>query len=150
MNENAAFIQNYSKGCLNNTTNSIKNEEIKKYSYKNFKEHVNIVGHISYKILYVCYSFAQFFALHSALVKAFHNDNIIIMLTSFVLGFIPFLGTLFGIYGAHVGWGWGLSHAVLIFFVIPYFIVNGPLLMIVCYDIYKDWKRWQTEKITDN
>lgn len=150
MNENAVFIENYVKGCFDNKINFIRNkvinERIKKYSYKEFKEAVNIVGHISFIIIYFCYGFLQFFATWSALVKVFHHDNIIILLASLGLGFVPLIGTGFGIFGAHIGWGWHLSNCVLIFFVIPYFIVNGPLLMIAFFDMYKDWKRWQSEK----
>jgi hypothetical protein len=132
MNERAPFIKHY--------------EKIKNFSYEDFKWNVNIVGHISFKIIYFCYGFLQFLATWSGFVKVFHHDNIIIQLASFVFGFIPLIGTGFGIFGAVVGWGWSLSQSILIFFIIPYFIVNGPLLMIGFYDIYKDCKRWQSEK----
>lgn len=149
MSENAVFIENYSEAYAKNKISFISsnaNEKIEKFSYKKFKETVNIIGHISFKIIYVFYGFLQFFATWSGLVKTFHHDNIIIQLASLGLGFVPVIGTGFGIYGAHVGWEWNLFNSILIFFIIPYFIVNGPLLMIGCFDIYKDWKRWQSAK----
>lgn len=149
MNETAVFNENYVKESIDNKISFIPNrmdEGIKKYSYEDFREGLNIIGDISFKIIYFCYGFLQFFATWSALVKLFHHDNIIILITSFVLGFLPLVGTGFGIYGAYTAWGWNLSNAILVFFVVPYFIVNGPLLMIAFFEMYKDWKRWQSEK----
>lgn len=150
MNENAVFINDYSRECIpNNKISFITNkldEGAKKDSYKEFKESVNIVGHISFRIIYFCYGFLQFFVTWSALTKILHQDNLIIRLISFALAFFPVVGTGFGILGSNICWGWSLFHSILIFFIIPYFIVNGPLLMIAFYDMYKDWKRWNSEE----
>lgn len=149
MNESAMFIENYADAYLENDIcfrSNKADKEIKKISYQEFKEAVNIIGHLSFRIIYLCYGLLQFFATWNALVKIFHHDNIIIQLASLGLGFVPVIGTGFGIVGAHLGWGWSLSHSIVIFFIIPYSIVNGPLLMIAFFDMYKDWKRWQTEK----
>lgn len=147
MGKSAVLTKNYEDVCMDDEVCSVDDcydEEIARYSYQDFKEHVNIFGHISFIIIYFCYGFLQFFATWNVLAKVLHHDNIVISLVSLVLGFVPVIGTVFGIIGAHWGWGWHLSHSILIFFVIPYFIVNGPLLMIGFFDIYKDWKRWQS------
>lgn len=148
MNEGAIFIDSYSEGCIDNQMSFgcyVAAEKNTKFTYKEFKEAVNICGHISFIIIYFCYGFVQTFATWGLFGKIFHQDNIITALGSVILGFLPVIGTGFGIFGAHSAWGWNLPNAILIFFVIPYFIVNGPLLMIGFYDMYKDWKRWQSE-----
>lgn len=148
MNENTAFINDYSREYIPDSKINLMrikaNEAVKKYSYKEFKEFVNIVGHLSFRVIYFFYGFLQFFVTWSALVKILHNDNIIIRLVSFALGFLPVIGTGVGVFGANICWGWSLLHSILIFFIIPYSIVNGPLLMIGFYDIYRDWRRWNT------
>jgi len=149
MNKSAAFIEDYTSGCMDNEISFIgnkRNEEATKDSYEIFKDKLFVLNFISFKIIYVFYGFVQFFATWNALVKVFHHDNIIMMLASLVLGFLPFIGTGFGIYGAHTTWGWSLLQTILIFLVIPYFIVNGPLLMVGFFDMYKDWLRWQSEE----
>lgn len=120
-------------------------ENIKAYSYQDFKEDLNIFGDCCFKVLFVLYGFLQFFATWELMVKAFHHDNIIILLASIVLGFFPIIGTGFGIYGAYAVWGWDLSYAIFVF-IVPYFIVNGPLLLVAFYEYYKDCKRWKAEE----
>jgi len=124
---------------------SITGRVIKEYSYQDFKENMNIICHAFFRLLYVCYGLLQFFATWAGLVKVFHQDNLIILLTSLVLGFLPFIGTPFGIYGAQIGWGWDLSYSIFIF-VAPYFVANGPLLLIAFFDMYKDGNRWKMEE----
>lgn len=120
-------------------------EGLKKYSYQDFKIHMNIICHLSFRIFYFCYGVLQFFATWAGLVKVFHHANIITMLASLVLGFFPFIGTLSGLYGAHIAWGWSLPYSLLVF-LSPYFVANGPLLLIAFFDIYKDSKRLEMEK----
>lgn len=120
-------------------------EGLKKYSYEDFKTHMNIICHLSFKIFYFCYGVLQFFATWAGLVKIFNHDNIIIILASLILGFFPFIGTLSGLYGAYIAWGWGLAYSLFIF-ISPYFIVHGPLLLIAFFDIYKDSKRLRIKK----
>lgn len=149
MNEGTIFIEDYSEGCISNRISFIKNRAIvafKEFSYQDLREIVVTVGYFAFKVIYIFYGIVQFLVTWNALAKVFHQSNVIIWLASLVLGFTPFVGTVFGIFGAHVGWGWSLLHSIMIFFVIPYTIVNGPVFMLVFYDIYKDCKRWQAEK----
>lgn len=120
-------------------------EGIKKYSYQDFKTHMNIICHFSFIIFYFCYGVLQFFATWAGLVKVFGHDSIIVILASLALGFFPFVGTLSGLYGAHIAWGWSLAYSLLIF-ISPYFVAHGPLLLIAFFDIYKDSKRLELEK----
>lgn len=123
---------------------SINGMEVKKYSYEDFKDHMNSICHTAFKIFYVSYGIFQFFAIWAGFVNVFHHDNIIMLLASLVLGFLPFIGTVFGIYGAQIAWGWDIPYSMFIF-IAPYFIANGPLLLIGFFDIYKDCKRWEEE-----
>lgn len=115
------------------------------YSYQDFKENMQAICHLSFRIFYIFYGILQFLATWVGLVKVFHQDNLIIQLVSAALGFLPLIGTFSGLYGAHIGWGWDLSYSLFVF-IIPYFIVNGPILLIAMIDIYKDSRRWKLEK----
>lgn len=117
-------------------------EEIKKYSYQDFKESANIFCYFIFILTYLFLGFFQFFVIWTSLTKILHHDSIMIAIISFLLGFIPIIGTVFGIFAVHFNWGWSFSHALIIL-VIPYLISNTPLFMITLYDIYTDWKRWQ-------
>lgn len=114
-------------------------ESLKEYSYQNFKHLVNIICHLFFRIFYFCYGILQFFATWAGLVKVSHYDNIITLLVSLGLGFFPFIGTFSGIWGAQTAWGWSLPYSLFIF-ITPYFVANGPLLLIAFFDIYKDSK----------
>lgn len=120
-------------------------EGLKKYSHQDFTTHVNIICHLTFRIFYFCFGVLQFFATWAGLVKVFNHSSIITILASLVLGFFPFIGTLSGLYGAHIAWGWSLSYALFVF-ISPYFIAHGPLLLIAFFDIYKDSKRLKAEK----
>lgn len=147
MHEGIMFFECYPDASADNKTivkNKDTESEIKKYSYQDLKWHVNIIGHLSFKIIYVCFGCLQFFATWAGLAKFFDYDSIFIWLASLVLGFIPVIGTGFGIFGAHIGWGWSLFDSILIFFIIPYSICNVPIYIIGIIDMYRDWKRWQS------
>lgn len=120
-------------------------EILKKYSYQDFKAHMNIICHLFFRIFYLCFGVLQFFATWAGLVKVSHYDNIITLLASFVLGFFPFIGPFSGLYGAYIAWGWSLPYSLFVF-ITPYCIANGPLLLIAFFDIYKDSKRLEKEK----
>ena len=154
MDERAEFVKNKEIWSIYNKINfySIRakiDESFKKYSYQDFKNHMNIICHSSFRILYVFYGVLQFFATWAGLVKIFHHDNIVIQSASLILGFFPFIGTFSGLYGAYIGWDWSLSYSLFVF-ITPYFIVNGPILLIAFFDIYKDIKRWEMEKKQNN
>lgn len=143
MNERALV----SDECVlaDNKINLCRGREIKKYSYQDFKWQLNITCHSLFRITYVLCGAMQAYATWCGLVDVFHRNNIVVLVTSIILGFSPVIGSGFGIYGAYTSWGWSLLHCFVIF-IIPYFIVNSPLLMIAFVDMYKDWQRWQTEK----
>lgn len=151
MEERAIYLQNYSQLYLwaerhLAVKKSKISKRIKKYSYQNFKEHTNIFCHTCFRIVYVCFGFLQFFAIHDVLLKGFHHDNIIVLLFSLILAFLPVFGPFLAIFSSIVAWDWNFSYAVIVF-ILPYLIVHSPLSMITIVDIYKDWKRWQAEKI---
>lgn len=150
MDERTILLENYSDLHSHNKVffDLIKrhiSQRVKKYSYEDFKWDMNILCHTIFRICFFVYGFLQSFALHDALVKDFHHDNIFILFFSYILGFLPLLGTFAGIYGSIVGWGWDLTYSLFIF-ITPYFIANGPLWMIICIDIYKDNMRWKAER----
>lgn len=150
MNERVGFIKSQVNWLIYNKVNfyAIKdsiNDRFKKYSYLDFKTNMNTICNLVFKISYVCCSLLQFFATWAGLVKIFHNDNIILQLASFVLGFLPLIGTISGLYGAHIGWGWSLSYSLFVF-IAPYLIVNSPMFLIAFFEIYKDVKRWKIKK----
>lgn len=145
MNVGEKFIESLNIWTIFSVIKARINEWIKNYSYQDFKTHMNIICHFSFRIFYFCYGVFQFFATWAGLVKVFHYDNAILILSSFVLGFLPFVGTLSGMYGAHIAWGWSLSYSMFVF-IAPYFLAHGPLLLIAFFDIYKDSKRLEMEK----
>lgn len=150
MSERALFVNEYAERCIDNNINfalerSLSAEDVRKFTYENLREVVNIFCALSLKILFIFYGFFQFSIIWDYFLKVFRTDNIITFLTSLILGFFPFVGTICGIYGSHVCWGWSLFHATFIF-LLPYFIVNGPIQMIILYEVYKDIKRWKSEK----
>lgn len=147
MDERAISIEKYTEALgnikidfeaiKNNITNGIKN-----YTFKEFREHTNILCYFCFNTLYICYGFLQFLAIWTGLTKITHHDNIIIALISFILGFTPFIGPISGLFGAHIGWGWDYLYS-LFFFIAPYFLVNTPIYMIILIEVCKDIKRWQ-------
>lgn len=150
MSERALFVENYAEKYIDNSINialerSLSAKDVRKFAYEDLREVVNILCNLSLKILFVFYGFFQFSIIWDYFLKVFRTDNIITSLISLILGFFPFIGTICGIYGSHVCWGWSLFHSAFIF-LLPYFIVNGPIQMIIIYEVYKDVKRWKSEK----
>lgn len=145
MDTREEFVDSQEIWSIYTVTNGRISEWLKKYSYQDFKTHMNIICHLSFRIFYFFYGVLQFFATWAGLVKVFNHDNLIVILASFVLGFFPFVGTLSGLYGAHIAWGWSLPYSLLVF-IAPYFVAHGPLLLIAFFDIYKDSKRLEMEK----
>lgn len=149
MSESRTFVGNITQKCLNTkiifvSEKSSPKEELSKFSYQDLREIVNVFCDFAFKLSYVGYGVLQFFAILTGLSNVFHHSNVIMFLISLVLGFTPFIGTCFGIWGAHIGWGWDLFHSIFVF-VIPYVIVNGPIQMIILFEAYKDIKRWKVE-----
>lgn len=151
MGDKITFVEDHIIECVNDEIDlALKNvfrNETKSFSYQDLREVINTFCAFSCKIFYICYGVLQFFAIWDGLLTVFHHNNPVIILVALLLGFFPFcpfVGTGFGIWGAHTGWGIGLSQSVFIF-IIPYFFVNFPLLMITAYETYKDVKRWKTE-----
>ena len=120
-------------------------EENQKYTYWDFKEHANIICHTCFRTTYIACGILQFFAIWVGLTRISHHDNMLIMIASFILGFLPFIGALFGIISAHINWSWSF-HYCLFVFIIPYFIANAPLFMIALYDFHKDQQHWKSYK----
>lgn len=146
MDERQAFIGEFANNKISFAFQKSKvNEESNKFSYQDLREITNIFCSISFKIFYVCYGVLQFFAIWDGLLNISHHNSIIMLLVSLGLAFTPLVGTCFGIWGAHICWGWNLSHSIIVF-IIPYFFVNGPLLMITLFETYKDVKRWRAEE----
>lgn len=119
--------------------------DINRFTYKDLRETVNIICDLFFKIFFLGYGILKFFAISSVLLKFFHHDNIFILLFSSLFAFLPIIGSIFGICGACTSWGWNVKSSILIF-TIPYFIVNGPIFMIILFETYKDIKRWRSEK----
>lgn len=149
MNGKALFIKEFAKSCAENNINfafeNRLNLKIKKFTYQDLRETMNIFCGISFKILYILYGFLQFSIIWDYFLNVFHTDNIISFLISLILGFFPFIGTICGIYGADICLNWSLFKSGLVF-ILPYFIVNGPIIMIILFEVYKDVKRWRIKE----
>lgn len=150
MNETELVVENYPEYDICNEINfADQNMKVRsgivKYSYEYYKENTNTVCYTAFKIIYFGYGFLQFSATWDCLAKTFHHDSVGILLTSIALGFCPFVGTIAGIIGANVAWGWDILYSLFIF-LLPYMIVNGPIIFIILLDIYKDCKRWKAEE----
>lgn len=118
--------------------------EIKRYSWPDFREDVNVFCNLSFRIFSICCGVLQFFATMAGFEHIFPNHNIIPVAASFLLAFFPGVGTVFGIWGAHIAWGWYLSQAIAIF-IIPYSIVILPMNFIAIVEFFKDIHRWHAE-----
>lgn len=148
MNEKQTFVEELSEECTDNKMDfgfEIKDADAKKFSYQNLRDMVNIFCNFSFNIFYVGYGILQFFAIWDGLLNISHHNSIIMLLVSLGLAFTPVVGTCLGIWGASSAWGWSLFYSVSIF-IIPYFFVNVPLLIIALFEIYNDTKKWRTEK----
>lgn len=148
MNERALFIKEFAESCIDNKINFVIGNAPKRiinFTYQDLREVANIFCDLSFKTLYILYGFLQFAVVWNYFYKVFHTDNIISFLSSLILGFFPFIGTICGIYGAHVCLSWSLLKSALVF-MFPYLIVNGPILMIILFELYKDIKRWRVKK----
>lgn len=121
--------------------------DLNSFTYQDLRETVNILCDWAFKVFFIGYGILQFFAISSGLLKIFHHDGIFTLLISSILAFFPFVGSVLGIWGACISWGWNLWNAIFIF-TLPYFIIHGPMFMIILYESYKDIKRWQMEKST--
>lgn len=150
MNELEVFLEGSDQWRIDNEINieDKRNKDGKWYeiySYQDFREIMNIICNVTFKICYIYFGTLQFLATKAAFIKMFHHDNLMVTLISFILGFFPFIGTFFGICGAHISFGLTLSNSLIIF-ILPYFISNGPMFLIIIYDINKDFKRWKAEE----
>lgn len=150
MDDRAIFFKNYlfllteDKLCFVSLKNKL-NEALQSYSYKDFRNHLNIFCHLCFRLVYITWGLIQFFTIWGGLTKVFPHSNIILPFISIVLAFIPAVGPLLGLICAHACWGWGLFYSAF-FFITPYFLVNSPLQMIALFEFYKDWLRWQAEE----
>lgn len=129
------------------TADALRNEVnvLKKYCWQDFRWNLNIFCNVSFRIFFILCGILQFFAITAGFGRIFPNHSIITAIISLSLAFLPFVGTAFGIWGAHSAWDWCLSHAVVIFSV-PYFIVITPMNFVTIVEFYKDIRRWQIQK----
>jgi len=122
--------------------------EIKKYALEDLKESIFSFSTISFQISYLALGALQFFATWAGMFKLCHNNFIIVFFVSSFVSFIPLVGTGFGIYGAHTGWGWNLFASILLF-VGPYLLIGGVVLIAVIIGLFEDWsKKKNYEKIS--
>jgi len=66
-------------------------------------------------ILFFALGFLQFFAFIAGLQEAMDVGVFGAVVISLLVSFIPFIGTVAGIYGAIEGWGWETLPAVALF-----------------------------------
>lgn len=122
---------------------------IEKYSLETLKEKIYQFTTVSFYISYLALGALQFFATWAGMFEYFHNNFIVVFFVSSFVSFIPFVGTGFGIYGAHVGWGWNLPLAVALF-IGPYVIIGGLVLLAGLIDfIISNRKKVTFEKIIE-
>lgn len=133
------------------TADALLNEDSvpTKYCWQDFKWNLNIFCNVSFRIFFIICGVLQFFALTAGFAKVFPNHNIIFAIVSLALAFLPFVGTILGIWGAHSAWNWSLFEAVIIFSV-PYFIVITPMNVVAIVELYKDTSRIRAEKRLEN
>lgn len=118
---------------------------LKTHCWQDFRWNLNIFCNVSFRIFFLCCGILQFFAITAGFGRFLPNHNIITAIVSLPLAFLPFVGSAFGIWGAHSAWGWYLSHALIVFS-IPYFIVITPMNIVTIIELYKDAKRLRAEK----
>lgn len=121
---------------------SFMTDKVDKYCWDYFREDVHFFCENAFRLFYFLFGFLQFFAIWDWLVEIYHTSNLFIAAGSFILAFLPFVGTVFGIFATQNIWGWDLPNCLVIFLA-PYVIVNGPLLFIAMCEVCKDVKRWR-------
>ena len=77
-----------------------------------------VLGCAAY-IVYMIWSVFQLLAMVKGVQIMFHLPLPLAVAACFIVAWIPILGTIAGIKGAMVGWGWGLWTAIAFFFA-PY------------------------------
>lgn len=81
----------------------------------------------SVAILWFSVSILQFFALMDGFAYWFGTNAFINFILALILGGIPFLGTIGGMFGAIQIWDWSFLQAFLLFF--------GPLIAAIIFAI---------------
>jgi hypothetical protein len=80
------------------------------------------------KLVYFLVGVLQFAAIMSAAHVWWGLGTIWSIVVAAILAYIPFVGTVAGILGAHTGWGWGWP-ASLLLFLWPYVLVLALALV---------------------
>lgn len=142
MEETVAFTADYITEQENSP--NFKLSKIDKYCWDYFREDVHFFCENAFRLFYFMFGILQFFAIWDWLEEVYHTSNLAIAIGSFVLAFLPCIGTGFGIFATQNIWGWDLPNCLVIFLA-PYVIVNGPLIFIAMCEVYKDVKRWRAE-----
>jgi hypothetical protein len=79
-------------------------------------------------IMYAIISVVQFFATFSYFATVHDMNGFLSFILAIITCWIPLLGTILGVLGAHDGWGWSWSASLLLF--VGPFIVLGLLSLI--------------------
>lgn len=69
-----------------------------------------------YPVIYVITSILQFFAIYAYFSLAHDMNGILSLILAVITCWIPILGTVLGVLGAHNGWGWSWFAVILLFF----------------------------------
>ncbi|MEI8377937.1 MAG: DUF805 domain-containing protein [bacterium] len=112
-------------------------EEKPSFSWQKLKDQILSASGACLYITYLLLGLVQFLATWAGLEETFHNNIIPFLLAGFV-AYIPLVGTGFGIYGAHVGWGLSLLSSILIF-TAPYILMIIIYLITSLIDKFYGW-----------
>lgn len=68
-----------------------------------------------FPIIYFASSIMQFFATYAYFAHAHDMNGILSFFLAIISCWIPILGTVLGVLGAHDGWGWSWTGSILLF-----------------------------------
>ena len=81
--------------------------------------------------LYFIVGFAQLFAIMDLFKFTFYLGGFISFIAAFFVTYIPLIGSILGVLGAHDFWGWSWFWSIALFFwyifMVPVFLVMGML-----------------------
>lgn len=107
-------------------TNVISQESDKKQVYS-LKEIVSNILPVIFYLSYLGLGLLQIIATFSGVKDVIQNTFFALIVTS-IVAYIPVVGTVFGILGAHNSWGWNWAHAILLF-TFPYIIIFTIMIL---------------------
>ncbi len=85
--------------------------------------------YIFFGIAYFIVGFAQFFAIQDWFIHYLNFGTFISFIAAMFLTYIPLLGSVLGVIGAHEYWGWSWIAAFLLFFwYVPAYLVLFVLI----------------------